>query len=69
VAEAAEPPARRSRRLLYALVSLAVLVVVLGGAIVYFMVTFDAREYRDYLVRVVKEMTGRTMRIVGERTL
>ena len=70
MAEAAESSAGRSRKLLkYVTLTLAVLVLTLGGAIAYFVLTFDPREYRDYIVRVVKEKTGRTLRIDGEMSL
>jgi AsmA protein len=68
MAEAVEPSARR-KLFKYATLALGVVVLTIGGAVAYFVLTFDAREYRDYIVRVVKEKTGRTLRIDGEMYL
>jgi AsmA protein len=68
MADAAEPSARR-KLFKYATLALGVVVLTIGGAIAYFVLTFDAREYRDYIVRAVKEKTGRTLRIDGEMYL
>jgi AsmA protein len=70
MADAAESSAGRSRKLLkYASLTLGVLILAIGGGIAYFVATFDARDYQDYVVRAVKEKTGRTLRIDGEISL
>src|SRR5689334_16084243 len=68
--EAAERVAGRSRRWLKrALLTLGALVLVIGAGVTYFVATFDPRDYQDYIVRAVREKTGRTLRIGGEMSL
>ncbi len=51
-------------RLLAGLIAVVVLVLVALGA--YFAFLFDANDYRDRLVSLVKEQTGRTLTLNGE---
>src|SRR4051812_41980437 len=68
--EPAERGARRSRTFFkYALLSLGALILVIGAAVVYLVATFDPRDYQDYIVRAVKEKTGRTLTVGGEMSL
>src|SRR3954471_3757030 len=50
----------------FALYALGVATFLLAGAIAYFVLTFDARDYVPSVVALVKEKTGRTLAVEGK---
>lgn len=54
------------RILKYALVALAVLVLIGGGLFVYVAATFDPNAYKPEIIRLVKEKKQRTLRLDGD---
>jgi AsmA protein len=53
----------------YALLALAVLVVLAGGLVAYVAATFDPNDYKPQLVQAVKERTQRTLKLEGDIAL
>src|SRR5688572_13731809 len=60
--EAAPQVPTRTRKLVrYALYAIGVLALLLGAAAAYLVATFDPNDYRERIVRLVQERTGRTL--------
>src|SRR5688572_29993295 len=57
------------RILKYALLGFAALALVAALGIAWLAYTFDPRDYHPQIVQLVKERTGRTLKIEGELTL
>ena len=57
------------KALKYALLGFAVVALVVGAGVAYLVATFDPRDYEPRLSAMVKERTGRTLRIAGEFSL
>jgi AsmA protein len=53
----------------YLLLGLGAVVVLLAGAVTVFALTFDPNRYRDDIERLVKERTGRTLKLGGDLKL
>lgn len=54
------------RLLKYALLGLAVLLVLAGGVLAYVAATFDPNQYKPQIVQAVKEKTQRTLTLAGD---
>ncbi|MDH5534159.1 MAG: AsmA family protein, partial [Betaproteobacteria bacterium] len=50
----------------YALITLGILVLLIGGAMAYIAATFDPNEYKPQIVRAVKERTERDLKLEGD---
>lgn len=53
----------------YALAALAALAVICAALVAYLVLTFDPRDHEPRIVELVKQKTGRTLRIKGEIAL
>ncbi len=50
----------------YALITLGILVLLIGGVLAYIAATFDPNEYKPQIVRAVKEHTQRDLKLEGD---
>ena len=50
----------------YALIGIAVIVVIVIGVVAYIAATFDPNQYKPQIVQAVKDKTQRTLKLDGE---
>ncbi len=51
------------------ILSFIVLIAIVAGALVIFVATFDANDYKQEITKLVKKQTGRELKIDGELKL